>query len=469
MMNPKFEIGPVNEVGQPRLLLLTHYFPPDLAVGALRWRKLSAFLAAEGWTLDVISNRTPPELAIGADVAADLPPGMRIWQATSPDWLYRLPERAAVAIAKTFAPRRQGVTRPVRSVQGTGASSYPPAVSWDLHSFRGYIRLYLAAREAARTAHWAHRIARLAARISGQGNYHAVITSGPPHTWHMAGRLVSRRTGLPWVMDLRDPWSTGILPDALSSPAWLRIIRKRERQALAEAVLVLTTTDGLRDVMCRSFPNAADKIVTVMNGMDDEPIPPTEYPERFTISYLGAIYSGRDPRPLFAGFSAAIRELDLSPDEIVLRFAGDVETFGRVPVQDLANAAGLESYFELLPKVPRANALMLMARSHMLVSLPWADTLSIPAKIFEYIRFPAWILAFANHGSALERLLRNGDADIVAHEDIDSIRSAIVNRYRAFAQGKRPVALGSSLNLSRRFQADLLIEALSRAGIRVDR
>ncbi len=38
-----------------RLLLVTYHFPPDTAVGALRWQKLARYAAERGWGLDVIT------------------------------------------------------------------------------------------------------------------------------------------------------------------------------------------------------------------------------------------------------------------------------------------------------------------------------------------------------------------------------------------------------------------------------
>ena len=38
-----------------RLLLITYSFPPDQAIGALRWQKLAGFAAERGWGLDVVA------------------------------------------------------------------------------------------------------------------------------------------------------------------------------------------------------------------------------------------------------------------------------------------------------------------------------------------------------------------------------------------------------------------------------
>src|SRR6266566_3730546 len=60
---------------------------------------------------------------------------------------------------------------------------------------------------------------------------------------------------------------------------------------------------------------------------------------------------------------------------------------------------------------PRAEAMQFLARGTMLVSLPLFSRsgeidATIPAKIFDYVRFDAWLLALAERGSATELLLR---------------------------------------------------------------
>jgi hypothetical protein len=55
--------------------------------------------------------------------------------------------------------------------------------------------------------------------------------------------------------------------------------------------------------------------------------------------------------------------------------------------------------------VPRKEALEFLAGATMLLSLPAGQRLCVPAKIFEYVRFEAWMLVLATPESATGRLL----------------------------------------------------------------
>src|SRR2546426_281457 len=64
---------------RPRLLLITYHFPPDAAVGALRWQKLSRYAVERGWGLDVIALDSASLAASDPNCTADHPPAVRVY------------------------------------------------------------------------------------------------------------------------------------------------------------------------------------------------------------------------------------------------------------------------------------------------------------------------------------------------------------------------------------------------------
>ena len=101
-----------------------------------------------------------------------------------------------------------------------------------------------------------------------------------------------------------------------------------------------------------------------------------------------------------------------------------------------------------------------LARASLLVNLAQDSHLAIPSKIFEYMRFRAWILALAVPESATARLLRGTGAEIVAPDDVDGVAEVLEARYRAFARGERPLPIAADTHFSRREQATRLFEVL---------
>lgn len=468
---PYFEKASIEGEARPRLFLLTYHFPPGTAVGALRWRKLAVLLAEAGWDLDVISARPSANMTLSREVAAELPSGIRIWQISGPEAVTRFPERFGANVMALFSRLRRGTSQamahgsPSQRQVGIARSD----LSWDLLSRRSYVRLYLTCRDYIESRAWALRVHRLGRGVvrmergaTGGRAHVAIITSGPPHAWHEAGRRLSRRTAIPFVMDLRDPWSTvNVVHEYFATPAWPRLARRLESRAVDQAALIVANTDMLRETMATAFPSARTRMITVMNGYDDEPLPPSDLSRScFRIGYAGSIYFGRDPRPLFRGIARVIAELELTREQIAVHLKGDVQEYGGVATAEIARDCGVAEYVHLGGRVNHREALEFMASCHMLVSLPWNDTISIPAKVFEYMRFRAWLLVFAYPDSALERMLSGTDADVLHPDDVDGLAAAVRRRYLDFRKGALPAPVGGDPRLSRRSQAQRLVEAL---------
>jgi len=82
------------------------------------------------------------------------------------------------------------------------------------------------------------------------------------------------------------------------------------------------------------------------------------------------------------------------------------------------------------------------------------------SKIFEYMRYDAWLLALAERESATELLLRETEADVVSPDDVESIAEVLRSRYADHAAGRRPEPIARDPRFSRRAQAECLFEAI---------
>ncbi|HSJ07312.1 MAG TPA: hypothetical protein VK936_11435 [Longimicrobiales bacterium] len=454
---------PEDGIPRRRLLLLTHHFPPSEAVGAIRWHKFAVHMGRAGWTFDIVSAGTP---GIAGPFPADLPPGSRLWQVELRDGLAVRAEQAMLAVYGRA--KRAGADRTGAASERSDAAAVVRTegvrtadVRWNLRSPRGWVRLWFTLRDLSAGVATARQVERAALHVANPRVHRAVITSGPPHYWHVGGGRAAARLGLPLVIDLRDPWGvTDLVHEYFATPWWVAAAGHYERGAVGRAALVVANTEPLRDALAGRYPESASRIITVMNGIDDDPIPEGMSYQAFTIGYAGTIYFGRDPRPLFSGAARVVADLQLTPEEFQIRFIGDATHYGGVPLQTLAREAGLESHVMVGGRVSRIEAHHFLAKCHMLVSLPWEDGLTIPAKLFEYMRFPAWLLVFADRDSAMDHMLRGHDADVVGNADIDGVAAAIRRRFLQFRGGGRPAAMTTDTGLSRASQAAILLSAI---------
>ena len=143
-----------------------------------------------------------------------------------------------------------------------------------------------------------------------------------------------------------------------------------------------------------------------------------------------------------------------------MHFIGNVDVLDGLSVRQMAERAGVGAFYHGEASKPRHEAFRDLARASMLLSLPQDTDMAIPAKVYEYMLFRAWILALAEPGSATAGLLTGTAADVVQPRDIEGMAGVIERRYREFCAGAAPPRLADDPSLSRTAQAESLFQAL---------
>jgi hypothetical protein len=456
---PFFQTSP-NASATRRLLLVFFDFAPSAEVGVLRWLSLTRYGAERGWSFDVLSMSPEFMGTLDESRLTQLPTGVRLFgfNARPPVW-YR-------GLVSFWRGARSVTGRPQTTPRGPGMVGHLDAVNLDnslatvdnawrwRRSFRSRVHFALADAFAARAIAMGVALARAC-------RYDLVLSSGPPHVAHDAARVIASRASLPFVMDMRDPWSdASAMPEEMNSPTWTRLASKREDRCVGAATLVVVTSKAHALLQEAKYPALRGRVLTVMNGADTEPLPTSDPGGRFVVAFAGMLYLGRNPRSLFRAAARVARETGARPEEFGVEFLGD-ELCDGVPLSNIAAEEGLGPYFRSFPFRPRTEAMAFLARASVLVSLPLRTVMTLPAKIFEYIRFNAWLLVLAEPGSATAELLSDTTADVVDPEDVDGITRVLRERFEDFRNGVRPVSINHDGRFNRAIQAAHLYDALN--------
>lgn len=418
-----------------RVLLLTFTYPPSSEVGGFRLARFAKFLPQFGWTPFVATaaseestlqrddarlDWTEPSTVVVRSRNWDLPRSWKVWRrpAGKPSEASQSPD----AGASTSAGR-------------------PPSSRGSLH--RLYVKATMPLRIPDKRIWWAVPALRSMRRIVREYRPSVVLSSSPPHSSHVIAMMFKAMTGIPVVIDLRDPWARnrsyggeGRIVAAIQS--------RLERFCVGRADGVILNTPELLADFQQTYPKAwRHKFSAIPNGYDPAvresiealvrsmPARPPDVPLR--LCHAGTVYGRRDIRPLIE----AVARLNRQGHRVEFEQVGSLVNAAEVAECVARNDAG--QAVRLLGQRPHDEALRRMAAADILVVVRQNTALQIPAKVYEMMLFGKPILALDTQG-ALVRMVRDYQLGVVADPvDPAAIATGIL---QAAEQGAAPASEG---------------------------
>jgi hypothetical protein len=434
-----------------RVLLLTASYPPRTEVGAARWEGFTPFLVNAGWGVDVVIEAPSDAVAQDWERLARLPSDVRVLgTAHRRPWWHQ-------AIIRARAPFKRN---------GSGSDGHAESYSYVAAS--PTLRTGLREAVGAAVHSWQSRqgvvdLTQVAGALADE-RHRVVISSGPPHFTHVAAAQVARRHRIPHVIDLRDPWALPNTASRLERMLPDMQLTQHEAPTLASAALIITNTAAAERVLIDRFPELRDRIRCMPNGSDVEPVSGDVLtrPARFQIAHCGSLYLDRDPRPFLRAVGRVRAQLGLGPDDLKVVFMGAPARVAGRSLTELAAEAGLDGLFEERAAGTRDEARQLLRESTMAVAFQGETRTQVPAKVFEYVAFPVWLLALVGSESATADMVANSDAIVLDIDDEAGTAQAIESCYRQFRNSIVPRPVGYDGRFSRARQADRLLAELNQ-------
>ena len=269
-----------------RVLVVSYYWPPSGGGGVQRWLKFAKLLPEFGWDPIVVTPSNPDVPVTDPSLSRDVHEGVEVW--SFPVWE---PTRALSKLGL------QGNTSRLGADQSSSPSLASRLVKW----VRGNVFV-----PDARVGWVKPTTRKVLARLRHEP-VDLIVTTGPPHSMHLVGLALKRATGLPWVADFRDPWSTmDYLDDFGLGPRARRLIAKMERVVVASADRILVTSPGaLQEIGL----DDASKGAVIPNGWDrddfpDNPPAPVSN-DKPVLGHFGALYGARNAPALWSALGGS--------------------------------------------------------------------------------------------------------------------------------------------------------------------
>jgi hypothetical protein len=340
-----------------KVLIISYFYPPKPAVGSLRPFGLAKYLPQFDWEPIVVTDTSTPRASVVHKLFKIDPNQNLLAQASQlKSKLFNFPLEPLLKLYSEFA-------------------YYPDGAKW-----------------------WTPIALDKCVDVLLSNDVSAIISTSSPVTCHVVASYLRGLTGLPWIADLRDGWTTN------HYYPYSRFRKTRERAYELEILKkadVLTTTSEPLALDLIGLHDKRTKVI--INGYDPQELNPgvplTDIP---TITYTGNIYPGKQsPEEFFSGNPKG-----------EIRFYGPKQKW----VDDLALKYGLTNVKQY-GVVSRDEALLRQWNSHSLLYLCWdGDEGIYSQKLFEYV-------------AAKRPIITSGKPCKYVQEVLDDIRKGNTEKY----------------------------------------
>lgn len=402
-----------------KVLLITYYWPPSGGVGVQRWLKLSKYLPDYGWEPVILTPENPDFSLKDPSLAQHVLPQLEVLRL--PIWEpYKL-----LHYLKGGKDKPEGINAGMVMESGKNNIS---------GQFLRWVRGNFFVPDPR--VFWVKPAVQYALSILEANQIEAIISTGPPHSMHLIGQKLKKKTGLPWLADFRDPWSQWeVLKRMHPSPPVVQMHKKLERTVVRQADKVLAASPA----MSRQFNQLAkiQKVSPFVNGIDPEDAeqlggePAAQ--DKFRLVYTGLLNEKREPRMLWHVLEEMCRTMPGFSDKFEMLLVGNISA---PVVENLSHYPEVNRRTKIMPYQKHAQVFRLLKQAGVLLMLidndPAAGVI-IPAKLFEYLAARRPVIYIGDPENDAGQLLeKEGAGKGYAFEDRSGIQACITSLFREY-------------------------------------
>ncbi len=250
-----------------------------------------------------------------------------------------------------------------------------------------------------------------------------IYSTGGANSAHLAGYLLARKTGLPWIAEVHDPMIHAAMTgkrQAYHWAAWLEGLICRHADAA-----FWFTDNALARARAR-HPQLGERGHVIIPGAESPDFAGITYSPgpKLRIGHFGSLNPSRNLEVFFAGWAEALRrEPAMAADIIFEVYGSQLDSVSqaardRLPPQAQVNVLGRLEQDPLTGKSGRRRVLEAMRQVDLLLLLHGSDAFCeeyIPSKLYEYLWTQRPVLALTWRNPMLDRILESeGHTHVIA-------------------------------------------------------
>jgi hypothetical protein len=450
-----------------RVLVVAYVFPPAGGAGVQRVTKFVKYLPEFGWDCSVLTVANPSVPVFDETLAKEIPESTVVRQARTLEPGYALKNAvSAGSDATSSTTQLGGFKRLIKStVRAIGNAVLQPdaQILW----YPGAVKEGM--------------------QLLSELKHDAIFVTAPPFSSFVTGAALSRRSGLPLIVDYRDEWgiSNQFQENRQKSSLSHRLQNRMQQKVLRQASAVVATTGRSAESVAEAVKraNGTATVSCIYNGYDAADFStstrgsadacdesnveasddsPASTVRRLRIAYVGTLWNLTSIEPVVA----AIEKVAVEESEKAARI--DLVVAGRsTAAQDeiLDRLQGLPCRLIREGYVDHRKAIEIMRQADvqclLLSDVPEAGRV-VPAKTFEYLALGSQILYVGPAGEVSEILADFPQADSFLPAETDGIADYFSQRLEACSTDSEEADGTSTARFERRTLTRQLAEILNQ-------
>ncbi|NND77493.1 MAG: glycosyltransferase family 4 protein [Flavobacteriales bacterium] len=416
-----------------KVLVICYYWPPASGPGVQRFLKMTKYFKDLGWRPYILTSKNGTYPVMDPSLEKEVPDDLEVHRTVPKElfWLYN----------KLLGKKGRGV-----SVGFIGMDQKNP-----LQRLAMYVRANFFIPDARKG--WNKTAIPKAIELHEKENFDAIITTGPPHSSHLIGLELKKRTGVKWLVDLRDPWV-----NVYYNKVFPRT-KKTKRKDLALETEVLTKADAVSVVspgQKKEFEDRSKKIAVVYNGYEesDMKVSGQRTDTNFVISYIGSFLPSQNVKLFWEALSEVCNEDEEFRSKLQIQLTGNIhpaiiESIEQNKLKEHLNLSGFVSHEEAVRRMKDSDLLLFV------IPDTEDNEYILPGKLFEYLASETPLVSIGPvNGDAAMILDECGRKPMMDHSDKASMKESILMRdangvnpkYKAFTRKEQAKKLLSLLD-----------------------
>lgn len=397
-----------------KVLVITYYWPPAGGPGVQRWLKFVKYLRDFDVEPVLYIPENPHYPLIDNTFLKDIPNDLVI---------YKHPIKEPYRLASFFSSKK---TKRISSgiIQSKDQSFIEKMFLW--------VRGNLFIPDARKF--WVKPSVNYLRGVLEKEGIDTIITTGPPHSVHLIGYYLKQTKAVNWIADFRDPWTTiGYHKKLKLTSSAKRKHKLLESKVLKSADKIIVTSATTK----KEFEQITEQPIKVItNGYDSEISSTQKLDEKFTISHIGSMLTGRNPVKLWQVLSDLLKNNIDFKNALHLQFIGVISD----DVLQSLNDFGLQTHFKVVGYVSHEKAIEFQKTSQilLLVEIDSLDTIGIiPGKLFEYMAAKRPILGVGPKNWEVADIVNDTKSGcIFEYSDDIALKSVILDWFTQYQKGE---------------------------------